>query len=80
MPNGQLLLSGETDDAGNVDFGHLAGEHYRIVVWKLQSGKPQRFGFDQPTPQLCEGTAECSVHYVLNATPTDQAVNLCPPK
>ena len=76
-----VILTTKTDENGRFELGHLVSGQYRLIVLGgAQSAKPERIGFDQPVRQACEGTPKCDVLYILNASPTDQAVNLCSPK
>jgi hypothetical protein len=80
-PADRVILTAKTDENGLFELGHLeSGEYRLIMLGSAQSTKPERIGFDQPIRQVCKGSPRCDVLYILNPTPTDQAVSLCPPK
>jgi hypothetical protein len=80
VSNGQVLQQTSLDSEGRFTFTNLHGENFRLIVVRLVAGAAQRTGFDQPTNLRCENAEDCRLSIVLRVRPTDQPVDLCPPK
>jgi hypothetical protein len=80
VSNGQVLHQTSLDSEGRFTLTNLHGKTFRLIVVRLIAGVAQRTGFDQPTNLRCENSEDCRVSIVLRVGPTDQPVDLCPPK
>jgi hypothetical protein len=78
--SGQVFRQTSLDSEGRFTFTNLNGGTLRLIVVRLVAGVAQRSGFDQPSKLRCENTEDCKLSIVLKVAPTDQPVDLCPPK
>jgi hypothetical protein len=78
--SGRVLQRTSLDSGGRFTFANLNGGTFRLIVVRLVAGVPQRTGFDQPSKLQCENTEDCRLSIVLRIGPSDQPVDLCPPK
>jgi hypothetical protein len=77
---GQIIRQTTMDSEGRFSFANLNGGMLRLIVVRLVADVVQRTGFDQPAKLRCENTEDCKLSIVLRVRPTDQPVDLCPPK
>jgi hypothetical protein len=77
---GQVLQYTSLDSNGRFTFTNLHNGLLRLIVVRLVSGVAQRTGFNQPAKMRCESADDCELSIVLRIGPSDQVVDLCPPK
>jgi hypothetical protein len=77
---GQTIQQSSLDSEGRFSFTNLNGGTFRLIVVRLVAGVAQRTGFEQPEKLRCEDAQDCKLSIVLRLRPTDQPVDMCPPK
>ena len=80
LHSGQVFRSARLDTSGQFEFAGMHDGKYRLIVVRVVSGMQKRTGFDQPVNLRCDGPDVCRLRIVLRASPTDQAINQCPPE